>query len=138
MKVLLAATAALAVALSACSRSEPEIDENAVPTEYTQGLLDQVRKLLGDPTGIRDAYIAGPELRPVDGKTHRQVICVRFNPRDEDGRYIGDVTRASIYYGGELISFAADQNNICRGAQYRPFPEMMELCKELVCPKPRR
>lgn len=136
MKVLIAATA-LVVALSACSRSEPEIDENAVPVEYTQDLLDQVRKQVGDPTGIRDALIAGPELRPVDGKTQRQVICLRFNPRDEKGRAIGDITRAGIYFAGNLASFAPDKGDICRGADYRPFPELMQLCKEVVCPKER-
>ncbi len=139
MRTFIVVAATLAVAFSACSRSsEPErVDENAAPTDYTEVLLNQIRKLVGDPTGIRDAYIAGPELRPVDGKTQRQVVCVRFNPRDEKGAYIGDITRVGIFYAGELASFVADRNDVCRGVNYRPFPELMQLCKELVCPKPR-
>jgi len=138
MKYAIAATLTLAIALGACSNSQKtEVDENAAPTDYTERLLEQVRKEVGDPTGIRDSFIAGPELRSVDGKTQRQVVCLRFNPRDASGRHTGDRTRVGIYYAGNLTSFTADENNICQGANYRPFPELTQLCKELVCPQER-
>lgn len=136
--VAVALPLALTLALGACSGSKPtEVDENLAPQDPSEELISLVRKQVPDPTGIRDAAIAGPELRLVDGKTQRQVVCLRFNPRDERGQYIGEIRRVGIFFAGNLVSFTPDEDNICQGANYRPFPELTKLCRELICPDER-
>ena len=39
-----------------------------------------LRTYLNDPTGIREAAISEPALKPV-GTGDRCVVCVRFNPK---------------------------------------------------------
>jgi hypothetical protein len=133
MRRLLSLVAALAVA--ACAATPPKIEENDPPEPgYRDDLLKHIHGQLADPTGIRDAFITEPALRPVQGNTMRQVVCVRFNPRDERGRYLGNVEMAAIFHSRAMNSFTRAPDGVCASAAYQPWPELTKLCREIVCP----
>ena len=123
----------LAIALSACAaRNDPAQEENIVPRDYKPRILDLLHGSLEDPTNIRDAAISEPDLKPVGGAT-RYVVCVRYNPRDGSGRYMGIRTVAAIFYAGDLTQFINPTNEQCGGAIYQPFPELQKLCRAIGC-----
>jgi hypothetical protein len=125
--------ALLAVALCACaSTAERKPEENIVPTDYKPDLLRQLRLLVIDPAGIRDAYIAEPALRPY-GSASRYVVCIRYNAKDNDGRYEGNKEKAAFYYAGRMTQIVDATREMCGSAAYQPFPELEKLCRELVC-----
>src|SRR5664279_5178807 len=78
------------LALTACSSSGKvdEVEANIVPTKYKQEVIDTLTPLLSDPTNLRDGAISEPALTTV-GKETRYTVCVRYNPRDANQRYIG-------------------------------------------------
>jgi hypothetical protein len=121
MRVSLVAPA-VATLLAACTIPEPAVDENALPVKHREELLPQVHKRLADPTGIRDPLISEPALRPVQGTTARPVVCVRFNPKDQSGRYTGTVEMAAVYHKQNLMSFTTSAGELCKGANYQPYP----------------
>jgi hypothetical protein len=129
-----ARTALLAAGLAACTISAPKTEENMVPVDYRPKLLEQLHRQLPDPTGIRDAFIAEPALKPVEGNTNRYVACVRFTPKDENGQYSGSKELAGIYHAGQLMHLISATPELCRGAPYQPFPELQKLCREIRCP----
>src|SRR5581483_307793 len=65
--------------------SKPDAPENPnpVPANYRTEILNQLQVTLDDPSGIREAFIAEPTLRPSGNET-RYIGCVRYNPRDKD------------------------------------------------------
>jgi hypothetical protein len=132
MKVLpiVLATAAL---LAACTIPEPVVDDNALPVKHREELLPQIHRRLADPTGIREPFISEPALRPVQGTTSRPVVCVRFNPKDQSGRYTGTVEMAAVYHKQNLMSFTTSAGDLCKGASYQPYPELSKLCVHINC-----
>src|SRR5208282_4776529 len=55
-------------------------DDEIYPTNYKIDILAALHVYLNDPTGIRDAGISDPALKPV-GDAKRYVVCVRFNAK---------------------------------------------------------
>jgi hypothetical protein len=126
-------TAVLA-ALGGCTLTQPKVEENALPTEYKPRILEYLHGRLPDPTGVRDAFISEPALRPVDARTSRYVICVKFNAKEPGGQYAGSKEMAAVYYAGQLTHAIAGNRELCGGAAYQPFPELTKLCREIRCP----
>lgn len=126
----------IAIALSACTGNvKPKIEENILPAaNHRDRIISLLRPTLDDPTGIRDAFITEPALRPLD-KAERYVVCLRYNARGRDGKYLGSKQKAVIYYAGDVTQIIDAGNDLCGAASYRPWPELEKLCKELVCPK---
>ena len=58
---------AVALALTACSSSKKEPDENPnlFPADYKNEILTTMTSTLENPTNVRAAYISDPVLRPV-------------------------------------------------------------------------
>ena len=135
-KVLVAA--AVAAALAAC-HYEPKIEPNALPRaeEYNEYIQDFVRERLSDPTGIRNAFIAEPALRPVGRDTQRYVICFKYEGKDDTNprQYAGSKEFAAIFYDRRVQQFAPATPELCGQAAYRPYPELQRLCREKVCPR---
>lgn len=124
---------ALAFALGACAPyQEPKVVENILPANYRPKLIDILRERLDDPTNIRDAFITEPALTPYGGVS-RYVVCLRFNPRDRNGRYEGNKEYAAFYFAGELTQLVDGNRELCGKAAYQPFPELQKLCKTIVC-----
>jgi hypothetical protein len=120
--------ALLLMTLGGCARSgdaakpAPPAEPNVLPKNYRQQVVDFMRVYLVDPVKVRDAYISEPALKAVAGSTHF-VSCVRYNPRDGDGRYEGNTERMALFLGGRLNQFLPATPDACQGVAYQRFPE---------------
>lgn len=105
--------------------------QNVFPQNYKADLLAFLRTYLNDPGQIRDAGVAQPVLIDV-GPGKRYVVCVRYNARDNNGRYAGTKVGAASYVSGKLDRFADTGprvNAMCKDAAFAPFPELTKLTR---------
>jgi hypothetical protein len=126
----------LALALGACasgfgerSPEERKADwdaKNVYPANYRAELIAYLRTYLNDPTGVREAAISQPALKPA-GLGDRFVVCVRFNPKRSGGGYAGAKEHLVIYVGGKLDRYVEAGGETCHGADYAAFPELEQL-----------
>lgn len=125
--------------LAACSTDlEPSAAElearwnaqNVVPANYKQDLLAFLRTYLNDPTHVRDAGVTQPALKKA-GPGDRYVACVRYNARNESGKYGGVKNGAAIYVSGKLDRFvdSKEAQLLCKDAAYASFPELGRLTR---------
>lgn len=132
-----ALAAIFAAALAAC-HFEPKVEENAVPRpeEYREQIESFVRNQLTDPTGIRNAFISTPALRPVAANTMRYVVCIKYDAKDnnEPRRYAAKEI-AAIFYDRRVQQFTGATPALCSQVAYQPYPELQKLCREVVCPR---
>jgi hypothetical protein len=101
---------------------------NAFPTNYKSDLLDFLRSYLNDPTQVRDAAIAEPELKPL-GRHTRYVACVRFTARQASGQYGPRRECAAVYIGGKFDQLIDAKGDLCATSAYKPFPELEHLIR---------
>jgi hypothetical protein len=121
-----------ALALAGCSSlpdpwappAEPDV--NLFPANYKSELLAFMQTYLNDPTDVREAQIAEPVLKRV-GSSDRYVVCLRYNAKDSQGRYIGAKDSVAVYLRGRFNQLVSATGEICKGAVYQPFPEMQAL-----------
>lgn len=101
---------------------------HAFPDNYKSDILAAMHAYLNDPTGIRDAAIAPPMLKEVNGGT-RYIVCLRFNGKRDSGAYAGDTQIAAVFLAGRFDDFidAVAASKPCTGAAYTPFPELEQL-----------
>jgi hypothetical protein len=128
----------IALALGACASGlderpteERKADwaaQNVYPANYRAELLAYLRTYLNDPTGVREAGIAEPALRPA-GLGERYIVCVRFNPKREGGGYAGAKEHLVIYVGGKLDRYVEAAGESCKAATYAAFPELERLTR---------
>jgi hypothetical protein len=128
----------LALALAACGKTLDELSTeqrraawaagNVYPADYRGELIAHLRTYLNDPTGIREAAISEPVLRPV-GQGDRYVVCVRFNPKRAGGGYAGLKDHLVIYAGGKLDRYVETAGESCKDAAYAAFPELERLTR---------
>ncbi len=101
-----AAALVAAAMLAGCASEPPPVtvgDPNVLPANYRSELLAYLRTYLNDPTGVRDAYITEPMLRPVPGAgTQRYAVCVRYNAKNSVGKYEGSKDRYVAFLAGRL------------------------------------
>jgi hypothetical protein len=124
------AAVAAALALCACSSFTPEkekpVEENLFPKNFKTAILDRLRSQLPDEKGIRGAFLAEPVLKPRDAIT-RYIACIRFDAKDDRGRYQGNKEYAAFFYGGELTQIVDATRGLCDKSAYQPFPELERL-----------
>jgi hypothetical protein len=106
------------------SREGPEV--NVFPNNYRADLLAFLQTYLNDPTNVREAQIAEPVLRQVNS-TDRYVVCLKYNAKNNDGRYIGVRETIAIYVRGRFNQLVDATGDVCKGAAYQPFPELAAL-----------
>jgi hypothetical protein len=102
--------------------------QNVYPANYRAELLAYLRTYLNDPTGIREATISEPALKPA-GFGDRYVVCVRFNPKGAGGAYAGAKDHLVIYVGGKLDRYLEVPGESCKAAAYAAFPELERLTR---------
>jgi hypothetical protein len=129
---------AIALALGACasgfgerSTEERKADwdaQNVYPTNYRAELIAHLRTYLNDPTGVREAVVSEPALKPA-GFGERYVVCVRFNPKRAGGGYAGAKDHLVIYVGGKLDRYLEAAGENCKDAAYAAFPELERLTR---------
>jgi hypothetical protein len=107
---------------------------NVHPANYRAELIAYLRSYLNDPTGVREAQVSEPALRPM-GPGNRYVVCVRFNPKKTGGGgYAGTREHMAVYVGGKLDRFVElrgeqAKGEQCSGATYAAFPELERLTR---------
>jgi hypothetical protein len=119
----------LAGALAACAggpRVETKGGEgvNIYPDNYKAEVLAYLRNYLNDLSGIRDAGITVPAVRPV-GNLERYAVCVRFSARTPGASASGRDYLA-LFLAGKLDQMGSAREE-CKGATYEPFPELERL-----------
>jgi hypothetical protein len=122
-----------ALALAGCSSVPNPLaapaessDVNTFPQNYKSELLAFMQTYLNDPTDVREAQMAEPVLKPV-GSSNRYVVCLRYNAKDSQGRYMGAKDSVAVYLRGRFNQLVNATGEICKGAVYQPFPEMQAL-----------
>jgi hypothetical protein len=128
----------MALALAACGKTLDELSSdqrkadwaaaNVYPANYRPELIAYLRTYLNDPTGVREAAISEPALRPI-GAGDRYIVCVRFNPKRPDGSYAGVKDHLVIYAGGKLDRYVEGGGESCKNAPYAAFPELERLTR---------
>jgi hypothetical protein len=132
--MILAGFAIAGLGLAACAgrghkRGDGQrVDPNSFPTNYKADLIGLVRTSVGDPTNIRDAYISEPALK-TSGTENRYVVCVRFNAKGSDGRYLGIKEKMVIYFAGRPNQYLDATPDKCGSSVYQPFPELEALTR---------
>ncbi len=124
----------VAAPLAGCAPHQPLVPGdstvNTYPANYKADILAAMHAYLDDPTGIRDAAISDPVIKPVDGTT-RYTACLKFNGKRNGGRdYAGSKEIAAVFQVGRFDRFldtAKDMKDICVGVTYAPFPELEKL-----------
>jgi len=123
---------------------------NVRPANYRAEIVAAMHAYLSDPTGIRDAGISEPALKPLGG-SKRFVVCVRYNAKKAAGRrneYAGTKDVAAIFVAGRFDRFAEtardtpreasreaarepdnEPHGPCADAVYAPFPELEKLSR---------
>ena len=121
----------IAVALSACAGQDgPRVETkdgasvNIYPDAYKAEVLAYLRNYLNDLSGIRDAGVSVPVVRPIGG-VERYVVCVHFSARTPGASPSGR-DYIAIFLAGKLDQMAATRDQ-CGGATYEPFPELERL-----------
>jgi hypothetical protein len=124
------AAVAAALALCACSSFTPEkekpVEENLYPKNFKMAILERLAAQLPDPNGIRAAFLAEPVLKPRDAVT-RYIACLRFDAKDDRGRYQGNKEYAAFFYNGDLTQIVDASRELCDKSAYQPFPELERL-----------
>lgn len=117
----------LAALLGACaiggSMSFDTDPPQPFPVNYRSEVPAFLRTYLNNPSGLRDAAMAEPVQRPVDGRV-RWVSCLRFTPR---GGTLQDM--AIVHVDGRLDRVAPHAGELCTGVVYAPFPELEKLSR---------
>jgi hypothetical protein len=105
--------------------------ENVFPQAYRQDLLAYLRTYLNDPSHVRGAAVSQPQLKSF-GPGDRYVACVRYNARNNDGKYQGSKDGAAVYVAGKLDRFfdiPKDVRELCKDVTFAPFPELEKLTR---------
>lgn len=136
----LAALCALAMLAGCASEPKPIVsDPNSMPTNYRADIIAYLRSYLNDPTGIRDAFITEPAVRPIPGAVvgqgigqrsvalDRYMVCIRFNAKNSQGRYEGSRDRIIVFLSGQLDTMTNARGDQCKDANWQPFPELEKL-----------
>jgi hypothetical protein len=105
--------------------------QNVFPTNYKSDLLAYLRTYLNDPTHVRSAAVSAPFLKAA-GPGERYMVCVRYNARNTDGKYMGAKDGVAIYVSAKLdqfIDMPREVKELCKDAAFTPFPELEKLTR---------
>ena len=101
---------------------------NEYPSSYKSEILAAMHAYLNDPTGVRDAAISEPVLKPTgNGTVTRYIVCIKFNAKKNTSEYAGVRELPVIFLAGRFDQFVETPHDQCAGAVYAPFPELQKL-----------
>jgi len=127
----------LPLALSACMDSddtratsfmEDSGGNQPFPSNYRAEVLAFMHTYLNNPVGVREATMADPVQRTVNGRP-RFVSCLRFAEPHSDGTYRDAHERAILFVNGRLDRMLQNASEVCAGAVYAPFPELEKMIR---------
>ena len=129
----------LPIALAACSsggdgghgfsllNDKPDTPQS-FPGNYRVELLAFMKTYLNNPVGVRDAAMAEPVMRDVNGRM-RYVSCLRYTSRESDGSYREPHERAVLFVNGRLDRMIEKGGELCQGVALAPFPELEKMTR---------
>jgi hypothetical protein len=128
---------ALGVTMSACASDNYEVSaevrkaeweaKNLYPRAYRAEIVAYLRTYLNDPTGLREAAISEPALKPM-GLGQRYVSCVRYRAKAGSGDLGASRDHLAVFVQGKLDAFKEGKDQ-CAAATYVPFPELETLTR---------
>lgn len=132
---ILGAALGLAAVLGGCSHREIDAitgaDQSAAnefPANYKAEILEAMHAYLNNPTGVRDAAIAAPLLKPPGpGAPDRYLVCLKFNAKKNATDYAGMKEIAAVFVAGRFDRFIETPKDQCADAAFAPFPELQNL-----------
>jgi hypothetical protein len=98
------------------------------PGNYRSELLAFMKTYLNNPVGVRDAAMAEPVTREVNGRM-RYVSCLRYSARESDGSYREPRQSAVVFVNGRLDRLIEKGEELCSGVALAPFPEMEKMTR---------
>ena len=98
------------------------------PSNYRTEVLAFMHTYLNNPVGVREAAMADPVQRTVNGRA-RFVSCLRFAEPHSDGTYRDARERAILFVNGRLDRMLQNASEVCAGAVYAPFPELEKMTR---------
>jgi hypothetical protein len=130
--------ATIAFLLGACAHQHPtnsvygsEEQINTNPENYKSDIAAAMRAYLNDPSGIRDASVSEPILKPANtSMPERYIACLRFNAKKSATVYAGTKEVAAVFLAGrfdQFIDAPKEEQPLCANATYAPFPELEKL-----------
>lgn len=128
---------ALGVTMSACASDNYEVSaevrkaeweaKNLYPQAYRAEIIAYLRTYLNDPSGIKEAVISAPVLKPM-GLGQRYVSCVRYRAKSTSGELGSTRDHLVVFVQGKLDAFKEGKDQ-CGGVTYVPFPELEALTR---------
>jgi hypothetical protein len=113
----------------ATSFMEDSSGNQPFPSNYRTEVLAFMHTYLNNPVGVREAAMADPVQRTVNGRA-RFVSCLRFAEPHSDGSTYRDAReRAILFVNGRLDRMLQNASEVCAGAVYAPFPELEKMTR---------
>jgi len=131
---LRSAALAFSIALAGCNSDwlnarDRAINAYATPPgpNYKADVVAFMRTYLNDPTGVRDAFISEPALRPLES-VDRYSVCLRYTARKGYGQpYAASKDSLVLFREGRLDRIVDAAREACKDAAYQPFHELEQL-----------
>lgn len=124
-----------ALCLAGCGGGAPDLNISSIsslggvqpfPANYRTELPSFLRTYMNDPRDIREAGLAEPTQRTVQGR-QLYVACLRYNAKGPGGAYTGTKERAVVFVGGRLDRLIEEGGPYCSGATYLAYPDIEKL-----------
>jgi hypothetical protein len=128
------AALAFSLALAGCNSEwlgarDRAISANTTPPgpNYKADIVAFMHTYLNEPTGVRDAFISEPALRPLEN-ANRYSVCLRYTARKGPGEpYAASKDSLVLFREGRLDRIVDAAKEACKDAAYQPFPELEQL-----------
>lgn len=134
----------IALTLGGCNsewmhvREQNERANTVYPPNYKAEIVAFMRTYLNDPRQIREAFVSTPALRSIEGRS-RYSVCLRYNPKNADGRYGGSRDNLVLFRDGRFDRLIDSRIDVgagpdpareqCKDAPYQRFPELEALTR---------
>src|SRR6478672_12039348 len=125
---------AFSLALAGCNSEwigarDRAITANTTPPgpNYKAEVVAFMRTYLNDPTGVKDAFISEPALRPLEN-VDRYTVCLRYTAHKGTGQpYAPSKDSLVLFREGRLDRIIDAAKEACKDAAYQPFHELEQL-----------
>ena len=128
----------IVAALTACSDDKKTagtlVNPLVMPAHSRSEIIATLRDLFekNDTIRVTDAVVSDPVIKSV-GSSQLYTACVRYTAHGTSPGMVGTAERIGYFYSGHLNQLVPADEGQCKGAAYKPFPELNELCIGTGC-----